>query len=181
MLVEHDNGLSDLKNKFNQLEEIVKHLGENDAERIKDTKTWVPQLVSNTQDISDLKIKFNNFIAPSPLIKETKFSLNSKGNFHHEIKKTFFFEPGLFLPDKIFISSLYLTVNIKNQAKHPRKFELIIIPDGTPTPIHQFEKDALEEFIMEEFNPPLEIPAKTKIMLTCDKKVEGMAVFTLKY
>ena len=69
-----------------------------------------------------------------------------------------------------------------NFLKHNRHFELIAIKSGIPpTPLYEGEREAFEEFIMENFDPPLEIDVGAKILLSCDRKVEGMAVLTLRY
>ena len=138
-----------------------------------------------TQDISDLKTRIRfleKHSAPNGSQQSLKFSLNSNGVFVHDLKKTLFFSPGLILPQKIFVYSLYITTIIKEQAKHNYKFELIAIKNGIPpTPLHEFEKEAFNEFVMEEFDPPIEIGATTKILVSCNKKIEGMAVLTITY
>ena len=99
----------------------------------------------------------------------------------YEIKKTMFFFPGLILPQDSYISSLYLVVSIKSNSKHNRRFELLIFEKEGMKQLYSFDKEASEEIIMEDFNTPLKVDAKTKILLTCDKKIEGMATLTLNY
>jgi chromosome segregation ATPase len=166
-----NSSINNLNNKILEINGIVTMLGENDKERLKETKTTTSFLVAHDNDISQLKNK----------LKSQNFSLNSKGMFSHELKKTLFFEPGLILPHKIYVYSLYITTSIKAQAKHNRKFDFIIIKNGSPESIHSFEKDALQELIMEEFNPPIEIPSKTKMLVACNKRLDGMALLTISY
>jgi seryl-tRNA synthetase len=194
MLVNHDKGLKEIQTKINSMNDTINHLGENDRERLEETNTWVPMLVANSKDISelktkvsqifeldkdisDLKLKIQN-VAPSPI---QKFSLNSKGIFYHELKQTLFFSPGLILPDKIFVYSLYITASIKSQSKHNRKFEFMAVKNGSPESLYSFEREVSDEIIMEDFDPPIEIPSKTKVLLSCDRKLDGMAVLTVKY
>jgi len=163
-----------LKDDFDQLKDIVTHLCENDKSRIEETNVWVPLILGHDRSISDLKQKTSKTINP-------KFSVNSNGNFFHENKKTMFFSPGIMFPEKSFIHSLYMVVNIKSNVKCNRKFELISMINDVPKPLYTFEKDCLSELIFEDFIPPLEISPKTKILLTCDRKVEGMVTLTLSY
>lgn len=71
---------------------------------------------------------------------------------------------------------------MNNQIKHAGKFEFNILKSGVLKLVHSFEKEILGEIMMEEFDPPIEIPPRTKVIITCDKKLEGMvAVLTIKY
>ena len=179
---EIDHNINNLKSQFDTMNNIIKMLGKNDVERLKDTKTTTGLLVTHDKDISALKNQIQNLINTfQDATHPQKFSLNAKGKFYPELKKTLYFDPGLILPSKVYVYSLYITTNIKAQAKHKRRFEIIIINNGTPEIIHSFERESYDEIIMEDFNPPLEILPKTKILISCDKKIESVALLTLKY
>jgi hypothetical protein len=190
---------SDLKKKYDDLKKVVdetdfvaKELAKNDMERIEETKDWVPMLIGCVNDVDEIKRKMGDDLeifrvknsdkkVVGPNHSSNNFSLNSKDHFYHEIKKTMFFFPGLILPQDSYISSLYLVVNIKSNSKHNRRFELLIFEKEGMKQLYSFDKEASEEIIMEDFNTPLKVDAKTKILLTCDKKIEGMATLTLNY
>jgi hypothetical protein len=170
---------------------VVNELAKNDMERIEETKDWVPMLIGCVNDVVEIKrkmdvdleifrVKNSDKKVVGPNHSSNNFSLNSKGHFDREIKKTTFFFPGLILPQDSYISSLYLVVN-KSNATHNRRFELLIFEKEGMKQLYSFDKEASEEIIMEDFNTPLKVDAKTKILLTCDKKIEGMATLTLNY
>jgi hypothetical protein len=171
LLVTHDKNLKEIQTKINSMNDIINHLGENDRKRLEETETTTGLLVAHDKDISDLKSKIEN----------TTFSFNSRGIFYGELKQTLFFSPGLILPDKIFVYSLYITASIKSQSKHNRKFEFMAVKNGSPESLYSFEREVSDEIIMEDFDPPIEIPSKTKVLLSCDRKLDGMAVLTVKY
>jgi len=191
--------ISDLKKKYDDLKKvvdetdfIVKELAKNDMERIEETKDWVPMLIGCVNDVVEIKrkmdvdleifrVKNSDKKVVGPNHSSNNFSLNSKDHFDYEIKKTMFFFPGLILPQDSYISSLYLVVSIKSNSKHNRRFELLIFEKKGMKQLYSFDKEASEEIIMEDFNTPLKVDAKTKILLTCDKKIEGMATLTLNY
>jgi len=190
---------SDLKKKYDDLKKVVdetdfvvKELAKNDMERIEETKDWVPMLIGCVNDVVEIKrkmdvdleifrVKNSDKKVVGPNHSSNNFSLNSKDHFDYEIKKTMFFFPGLILPQDSYISSLYLVVSIKSNSKHNRRFELLIFEKKGMKQLYSFDKEASEEIIMEDFNTPLKVDAKTKILLTCDKKIEGMATLTLNY
>jgi hypothetical protein len=170
---------------------VVNELAKNDMERIEETKDWVPMLIGCVNDVVEIKrkmdvdleifrVKNSDKKVVGPNHSSNNFSLNSKGHFDREIKKTTFFFPGLILPQDSYISSLYLVVN-KSNATMNRRFELLIFEKEGMKQLYSFDKEASEEIIMEDFNTPLKVDAKTKILLTCDKKIEGMATLTLNY
>jgi hypothetical protein len=55
------------------------------------------------------------------------------------------------------------------------------VKNGSPESLYSFEREVSDEIIMEDFDPPIEIPSKTKVLLSCDRKLDGMAVLTVKY
>jgi hypothetical protein len=173
-----NSSINNLNDKIQEIYDIVSMLGENDKERLKETKTTTDLLVTHDNDISQLKTQISMVQDPLEL-KQQYFSLNSKGVFYRDLKKTLFFSPGLILPNKTYVYSLYITTNIK--AKHDQKFEFVIVKNGVVEPIHSFEKDVSQELIMEDFNPPIEIPSKTKMLISCNKKLDGMVLLTISY
>jgi hypothetical protein len=170
LLVTHDKNLKEIQTKINSMNDIINHLGENDRKRLEETETTTGLLVAHDKDISDLKSK----------IESTTFSFNSRGIFYSELKQTLFFSPGLILPDKIFVYSLYITANIKN-SKHNRKFEFKAVKNGSSETLYSFEREVSDEIIMVDFDPLIEIPSKTKFILSCDRRIDAMAVLTVKY
>jgi hypothetical protein len=187
LIATHDKTIIDLKSKIEILEQ--KNGSENDKERLEETKnwikTWVPLITNHDKDIIDLKSKIDQKSGLNPASFHPKFSLNSKGNFYHDIKQTLFFPTGLIFPEKIHIYSLYITINIKGQPKHKRVFEMYTENSGSPQrevrSLKKFEKEPGDEIIMEDFNPPIEIEAKTAIFITCDRKIDGMVILTMGF
>ena len=187
LIATHDKTIIDLKSKIEILEQ--KNGSENDKERLEETKnwikTWVPLITNHDKDIIDLKSKIDQKSGLNPASFHPKFSLNSKGNFYHDIKQTLFFPTGLIFPEKIHIYSLYITINIKGQPKHKRVFEMYTENSGSPQrevrSLKKFEKEPGDEIIMEDFNPPIEIEAKMAIFITCDRKIDGMVILTMGF
>jgi chromosome segregation ATPase len=180
LILKHNGQLDHLKKEIEQIDYIVKNLAKNDKDRLNETKDLVKMLMSHNEDISKLKI---NATSPQDIldlkkIQEFKFSLNSKGVFHNEIKKTIFFSPGLILPSTVYVYSLYITT-IKNKSSK-RVFDFMIIKDDIFETLRTFD-NIVEGTLMENFDPPIEIPLKTKIIISCDKKIDAMAILTLRY
>ena len=107
------------------------------------------------------------------------FSLNSKAMFFAELKKSLFFSPGIVLPKTVEIKSLYITTNIV--PKQTRLFELLVVADGATTVLDSFEKPSTDEVIMQDYLYSLQVDAKSKILISCDKKITAMAVLTMQY
>ena len=107
------------------------------------------------------------------------FSLNSKAMFFAELKKSLFFSPGIVLPKTVEIKSLYITTNIV--PKQTRLFELLVVANGVTTVLDSFEKPSTDEVIMQDYLYSLQVDAKSKILISCDKKITAMAVLTMQY
>jgi chromosome segregation ATPase len=107
------------------------------------------------------------------------FSLNSKAMFFAELKKSLFFSPGIVLPKTVEIKSLYITTN--RVPKQTRLFELSVVANGVTTVLDSFEKPSTDEVIMQDYLYSLQVDAKSKILISCDKKITAMAVLTMQY
>src|SRR5574343_499910 len=107
------------------------------------------------------------------------FSLNSKAMFFAELKKSLFFSPGIVLPKTVEIKSLYITTNIV--PKQTRLFELLVVANEVTTVLDSFEKPSTDEVIMQDYLYSLQVDAKSKILISCDKKITAMAVLTMQY
>ena len=115
------------------------------------------------------------------------FSLNSKATFFAELKKSLFFSPGIVLPKTVEIKSLYITTNTTTNTttnkipKQTRLFELLVVTNGITTVLDSFEKPSTDEVIMQDYLYSLQVDAKSKILISCDKKITAMAVLTMQY
>jgi len=107
------------------------------------------------------------------------FSLNSKAMFFAESKKSLFFSPGIVLPKTVEIKSLYITTN--RVPKQTRLFELLVVANGVTTVLDSLEKPSTDEVIMQDYLYSLQVDAKSKILISCDKKITAMAVLTMQY
>ena len=120
-------------------------------------------------------------------ILESFFSLNSKATFFAELKKSLFFSPGIVLPKTVEIKSLYITTNTTTNTttnkipKQTRLFELLVVTNGITTVLDSFEKPSTDEVIMQDYLYSLQVDAKSKILISCDKKITAMAVLTMQY
>ncbi|AHL67545.1 hypothetical protein DH26_gp050 [Chloriridovirus anopheles1] len=197
LLVDHDN-------KIKEVEEIVTNLGKNDFDRIEESANISSLLVKHDESIKEL-LKFraetnlNNVIdmvnaheqeikrlengskQPAALMSVTKFALNSKGAFFSEIKKTLFFSPGLILSEDAILYSISVTTGMKPGSSHKQRFEIINVKDGNAVVLSVFFKPVSEEFVSVNFATPFRIPSKTKLLISCDKKIESMASITMSY
>ena len=116
------------------------------------------------------------------------FSLNSKAKFFAELKKSLFFPPGIVLPKTVEIKSLYITTKVDagvNGAvefpKQTRLFKLLVVANGVTTVLDSFEKPSTDEVIMQDYLYSLQVDEKSKILISCDKKITAMAVLTMQY
>jgi hypothetical protein len=186
LLVDYGKSMLDLKGRVNQ---FVKKFEDMNNQNLNFTNNIKEQIDKESQtttfhgkDIAKLKTQIRKIMDAETTTPASQFSINCKGVFYGELKKTLFFAPGLILPHKTYIHSIFITTNVKPQAKNSRKFEFSLIRNDTIETIHSFEKDQSEEVIMEEFDQPIEVPAKTKLMVSCDKKLDlGIALLTLSY
>ena len=130
------------------------------------------------KNLETTRVMVSSFDAELKKVRQ-KFSLNFKGTYDSDLKKTMFFPlQGLILTEKVYMYSIVILTNTKNK-KHDCTF--ILSKENENKIVWTYSRSNFPETYIEEFDTPLEFEAKTPIFFTCDQNIETAVIITLSY
>ncbi|ABF82079.1 hypothetical protein MIV049R [Invertebrate iridescent virus 3] len=175
-----DTSVDNFTKKFTEIHPQIASLVDKMDQQIRDNPHTTEKLMDEIRQLKSAMTRLGTQSSGKPI-----FSINTKSSYNEKSKKTIFGHPGIIFPETVKISSIYITLAAKEAdgKEDARLFELTATSthNNITSTIKQFEKKCTEETILEDYNPPLVIDAQTKLVLSCNQKVFGVAIFTLQY